>query len=374
VAKEVSELIIQSNYPDLEIKWYMAEIVQHERAYRMEEKAIGLLPSIEKLERLLGHNLNITEAIVRSRVQECIKQKKKELGLVALSLDYSLVDWGQIMLNAAYRLPPFSRGETEKGFRDALLVEAFIQLVAKSPSTPKTCLIAMVTNDALVEEAVSKRTASKANVRTLKNFEGLKDLINTLISEVDEDFINGYRPKATKLFFDSERNMGLIYREKIIDRIEEQFKEELETVPKEDLNRQNEKWLISEPTFLRKQGAIIYWNTRISVRAKAYKTEPSAYTENLILPPTSVAPTTFAPNDLSNKLLGLGTIGSVTVSGALGPVQNYSFSPNVGKQILTHKGYTVFDVIWSAVLTTAGNLTKLKLEKIKNAETKWEEE
>jgi hypothetical protein len=47
----------------------------------------------------------------------------------------------KLTLDAAYRKPPLKDGETEKGFRDRIIVETFLQLVDDSPKTPTICRI-----------------------------------------------------------------------------------------------------------------------------------------------------------------------------------------------------------------------------------------
>lgn len=136
--QEVSELIeANSQHSDLAISWYLPEIVRHERQFQMLTQSLELLPSIQKLERLLGHNLNINEGIIKQRVNEAIESQITKLGINVIRLDTARVEWRDLILNAAYRRPPFSQGPKEKGFRDALVVEAFLQLVSDSQSRPK---------------------------------------------------------------------------------------------------------------------------------------------------------------------------------------------------------------------------------------------
>ena len=67
--KEVSDLIDQnSNVPDLTIRWTVPEVVRHERQFQMLEKGYEMLPAIQRLERLLGHNLN--NLVVHSEIED----------------------------------------------------------------------------------------------------------------------------------------------------------------------------------------------------------------------------------------------------------------------------------------------------------------
>src|SRR5579864_8181134 len=188
VRQEIATLIADSRYPDLEILWYLPEVVRHERQYQMQTEALKLRPAINRIERLLGHNLALTDQALLDHVKGKIEQKKVELGLQELSLDHAAVDWPSLIRAAEYRMPPFQPGEKEKGFRDALVAESFLHLIEASPKTPEVCRVVLVTSDELLREAVNLRIASSSNASVLQTIEELKGLINTLVSNVGEDF------------------------------------------------------------------------------------------------------------------------------------------------------------------------------------------
>jgi hypothetical protein len=63
--RDVSDLIRANfSHPDLSIRWYLPEVVRCEREYQMRENGFALLSSIERIERVLGHNLNITTSTI----------------------------------------------------------------------------------------------------------------------------------------------------------------------------------------------------------------------------------------------------------------------------------------------------------------------
>src|SRR5664279_2320903 len=113
----------------------------------MIQEALRLLPSVEKLERLLGHNLNITKDILETRIREAIDREVEQYRIVIQNLSSGDVDWTRLVLDAAYRRPPFQHGEKEKGFRDAVILETFIQLVTDAPSSPTTARVVLVSSD-----------------------------------------------------------------------------------------------------------------------------------------------------------------------------------------------------------------------------------
>lgn len=167
--QEVVNLIKESVFPDLEIRWYLPEVVRHERQYQMQKRALELLPAMEKVERLLGHNLAITEQTLLDSVEKVVSQRIGELGLLSLSLDCSKVDWHGITIDSAYRKPPFEDGKTEKGFRDRVIVECFLQLVSDSPKTPSICRIVLVSGDRLLVQALKARTSGSTNTYSVSS-------------------------------------------------------------------------------------------------------------------------------------------------------------------------------------------------------------
>jgi hypothetical protein len=74
VAKEISDFILQSLDNDLNPSWYVPSIVIGERRFQMFERAKRLLPHLEKVEQLLGHQLGISDKVLAARVDDAIKQ------------------------------------------------------------------------------------------------------------------------------------------------------------------------------------------------------------------------------------------------------------------------------------------------------------
>jgi hypothetical protein len=108
VSKDVRDLVgSNSGHQDVKISWHLPEIVAFERTYQMREKALSLLPQIERVEKLLKHNLNITEQLLCSQVDQRVRDEAATLGFEISKLDPSKVDWPEVWRRAAFRLPPF---------------------------------------------------------------------------------------------------------------------------------------------------------------------------------------------------------------------------------------------------------------------------
>jgi hypothetical protein len=268
--EEIASLVLESKYPDLDIFWYLPEVVRHERQYQMESEALKLRGPINKIERLLGHNLALTDKHLLDHVKTKIDEKERELDLREIKLDLSAIDWAALIQAALYRKAPFQAGEKEKGFRDALVLESYSQAVAASPKMPNQCRVVLVTSDGLLAAAARERVTGQANASVLVGVDELRGLINTLVSNVSEDFIEQLKPKASKLFFTSAEDKDTIYfTERIGEQIREKYKDDLTKNPEGTKFRTNKVWYIGTPNFSRKDGKRIYWLSRVELEVEA---------------------------------------------------------------------------------------------------------
>jgi hypothetical protein len=379
VRQEVVNLIKESAFPDLEIQWYLPEVVRHERQYQMQKRALELLPAVTKVERLLGHNLAITEQILVQSVEKVVSQRHEELGLLSLPLSYAHVDWHGVFLDAVYRRPPFKEGETEKGFRDRIVVECFLQLVADSPRTPKICRIVLVSGDGLVVRAVEDRTAGLINTNVLSTLEELKGLINTLVSQVDERFLAILKPKAKKLFFVPKDESTLFYKERIREKLQDKFATELALPPQGATSRTNGTWLIGAPNFVKKTARRIQWTSSIDIEAEASKTAHRSPTFasgpiNHLRPAesyTQLSDLMFAQNPGFEALGRMGLLSDLVTPAETSEPPIILTSADSG--IKTHKGVDRYDVLWSADVTTSKELRRPSIDEVRRLEPTWEQ-
>jgi hypothetical protein len=65
----------------------------------------------------------------------------------------------------------------------------------------------------------------------IAGLEDLRNLINTLISTVDETFVKEMREKAKELFFEKGDQDTLYFKERILPRIEGEFPVQLREIP-----------------------------------------------------------------------------------------------------------------------------------------------
>lgn len=236
----------------------------------------------------------------------------------------------------------------------------------------------------VAREAVRDRIAGSANASVLANLEELKGLINTIVSNAGEDFIALLKPKAAKLFFvSSEDKETIFYKEEIRDRINKEFGPMLEAKPEGTTFRTNGTWFLERPNFSRKDGRRVFWITRIEVEVEAGITTS---VREPVLPSPLGTPTASAKkpqisgySSLLNYVqptLGSGGAESeglyfadLHATGERNPFYGeITNSILVGKNVPTHKGRDIFEVLWSAEVTMSKELKKPKVEEIKHVE------
>lgn len=337
------------NHLDLIIEWFMPLTVIEERAFQMRKAASELLPNLTKIEKILGHNLGINETTLDARIDGIIQDNINSLGISHLKMDIGRIDWGVLIEAAHRRHPPFDR-QNEKGFRDSLIVESFLQLVEDSPKSPSKCRLILVTNDELMSKAVNLRLSGSSNARVLNSLEELQGLINTLVSQVDETVINKLQDKATPFFFKAgEGQQGLYFSQKIAEVAQDKFISEFSGLPDGADYREVAGILIAKPRFIKKVGQRVHWASRVIFKAKAFANDP------------------VEPQFSSLQLGGL-SVGQSPPSlfgGGLPALLR------AGKPRQTHIGATNIDVEWSVTVDSKSKLSRATIDNLTYVGTDW---
>lgn len=380
---EILSLIKEySSTPDLSISWYLPNAVVSEREYQMLEKGKQLLPSIQKLEKLLGHNLNINENIIHEKVKTAINQQIKTNAIKTITLNTNNVNWEILINKALFRNMPFEKGEKEKGFKDALIAESFFQLFNSSPKTRTICRLIFVAHDKLLFETLKKETQKLSNVHIYNNIENLKSLMNTLASTVEEKLIKKIQEKASCLFFEKGNEESLFNKNNLQKQISKQFCNELELLPEGGEIRNNGTWHISNPRFIKKKTQKITWKTKVEVVSQAYKTVTC-----LSCPTKAIAPNNAIysfPQTLYQQPENTNLVYQNTNNIDLNPLSNpwsaYSYAKQeellnsifTKENELVANGRTIFEVTWSIHITTTHLLRKPKIESVDFIKIDWE--
>jgi hypothetical protein len=198
------------------VDWYLLDIIRAERRYRMLEVALKLVVQVEKVGKLLGRNFEITKHGLEQAVDSVIADDVKRYGLNLRKLNTDLVDWNALIDRAASRHPPFEAGgKTEKGFRDAVALETFAQLVEDISKSKGDQRIVLITKDGRLREAVEERMQGIDKVSVVDDIETMRSMLNAYAAEIGAHALEAILEKAQLLFYGNNDSESLFYKWKI---------------------------------------------------------------------------------------------------------------------------------------------------------------
>src|SRR3990172_12550392 len=97
IRNDVQRIISEnSTHHDLEIIWYLPEVVIGERKYQMLGKAKELLPNMQKLEKLLGHKFGVGEDSLERHVDKAISDSIEKHKLQTIGINPLEIDWNNL--------------------------------------------------------------------------------------------------------------------------------------------------------------------------------------------------------------------------------------------------------------------------------------
>lgn len=318
------------------LKWFLPAMVVEERRHQMLSAALALSPKLAEVEKLLGHSLALTPEVMADRVNSKVSRTIEELGIDVCELDISSMDWNEIIERSAKRQAPFEiSSEKEKGFRDAIIANTFIQEVNRSPKTPRACLLVFISGDKRVREYIEEKTSDSGNVRILETLDELKSLLNAIASEVTEEFLAEILPKARNVFWDFDKEEGLYAKEGIFNKITEQYESELNSTNSNfpGSYRHSGKVTLGEQTFINKSGQTVTWSRTVYIGFKLVKYDMDKAKDK-------------------TGLLGLA----------------------LGEQTIVATGQSIFSVVWQHQVSTKGNIIKPKVVEIDFVENVFDNE
>lgn len=344
------------------VYWHLPTIVKEERRTQMVVSGTKLLAAVEKLELLLGHNLAMNAEILADRVDAAIKRQIVEHGLTELTCDYNRIDWAGTVANAVSGKPPFSP-TTDKGFKDAVVLESLCQL---ADALPVSARILLLSNDGILGTAAKERLKAFPNAKVMGDIGELKTLINALASHIDQSAVDEILAKAQLLFFEPKKLSTAYYKLKISEIINQDA--DLRKPLAEGYSASTKETIIRKTSFISKSGQHITFNNDIRLVLEARKLAPSPWAGAGLLGLGGLG------GDFSQSSLAGLRRREINFSGTPLPLlpiaqSSQDAEPQLPDPILS--GQQIYSVQWQATLGANGRLSKPKLLAVKSAPAEW---
>jgi hypothetical protein len=167
------------------VSLYLPWVAKAERQFQMMSAARAILPDVNKVERLLGASFNVTEEKLDARIEDIISGQLREYGIEIIELDSANVKWQELIKQAVFRTHPFQKGDTEKGFRDAIVLESFCQLHQRLQLSPPNRIV-LVSRDALLCEAATKRLEGRHEVSIVDTVNEVGTILSAAMAHLDQ--------------------------------------------------------------------------------------------------------------------------------------------------------------------------------------------
>jgi hypothetical protein len=389
-----------SSKQDPGTSWYLPRMVKDERSYQLLAGATALHAGILKAEKFLGRSLGVREDELQTAVSALVQKGVVEHGLIEIALDPSRVDWAELMKRAVYREAPFQAGETEKGFRDAIILETFSQLAETRCSEDPDCMAVLVSNDGLLADAVIKlRETLKYSDRILvtRSLDELTSLINGVPANLTAIAVDKLIEKAGRAFYDPLETTGLYISKGVRRRIFIEHGAELGALPPDESEMKYHtvfrRFEFALPVFIGKKGAVLTFRSQVTfvvaVRAGAPTSAPTILenlsqvgAQSLRISPFGVSAGPRSAVSLAAPLTETAS-ASVNIPGIslTSNSANVITISNMGKETTLHvtpteerrrEGRHRFDIIWKADLVDE-ELVNLELLSIAANEADWDE-
>ncbi|MGU7775527.1 PIN domain-containing protein [Burkholderia sp. MR1-5-21] len=344
-----------SNHGDLGVRWVIPDIVRGEREFQMRNEFRNVSAHVTKAESLFGQQWGVTQDAVEQRIAARINENLAELRIDVVPCEAGRVDWNDVMRRACFREPPFERGQTEKGFRDAVVCETFIQLASDLVGGDTAVL---VSNDQLVRRHIEARGIAGNRARVVDDLEALNDEIQLRVANVDEATQADIERLAQLRFYPwgkPDDPTSLWLRERIHERVWTEHGDRLRQVPT-GITYVFLGQELSNARLVSKEGNRVHLESTLMIRSgfRMWVPAPSVRQDN---PATTVA------EFVSPARHGLPTLSEQlprsSLSGLLG------LQPSAGEWKQVEKpAKDVISIRWSATFSRHRTLTRATIESL----------
>jgi hypothetical protein len=341
------------------VRWYLRPMVRSEREYQMVEEALPLVAASRKAARLMGTSFDVPDEQARAQVERIIQKQIADHGIRELDFDEKQVDWANLLKRAVQRQPPFEKGDSEKGFRDAIILETFLQLHQKLNVLAPDQLV-LLSGDLLLKRAAEQALNKNPEVLLIDSIPKLETHLVALATQIDQNEAEQMVLEASRFFADTQ-NLGNVTR-----MVFSQLNKELEVGPPEGgvIGR----WHLypGETALVNRQRSLWEFETTVLIEVEGTRilsSVPSIYSE---MPPLNAASSEVRLYGASG---GKGSTNIVPVSASSS--SSGSFSYIVSDRLIKSIGRHAAIVEWSATQGANSKLTDFQVRNIRYEGVVW---
>lgn len=258
----------------LTLTWWVPDVVWLERRRQMILSLQRALPYAPQFELLTGQGMKrYGSDEIASAVDRQMATEAQELGLRRFVPSYGTADWASIITNAVDGEPPFERRkdsnekEAEKGFRDRMVGEAFLQVAAELARNREPSLLFLVCADNALRSFIENSGVVGERVRLLASRNELNAALNSLNLEQRGVLMLEFRGVAARLFYTEGDERSLFYAGDLPGTIAREHSAVLEDIPA-GATRTPRGYEVKEPVPEDLENGEMVWSSKVGVLAE----------------------------------------------------------------------------------------------------------
>ncbi len=256
-------------------------------AQKAIDKAFGEIELVSKITAKKQHFRYPKDRIrkqIEKKIDEWIKGKKAAVA----ATPYDEIDWSDLCQRSIWRQPPFTfdpkDSKTEKGFRDALILET---VVSVARAEKRKVNLSFLCGDFLLRTTSDKRLKDDERFSSYETAADFASFIKLAKDETNQKFVRAILNRARRKFYADGEPDCLWRREKLVDRIRDEFDSYFE---KPELSQDSSlpllrlihgdlravgsgRWKLGKPEFISIEGERTYHWRSVLTFAQLYVSE-----------------------------------------------------------------------------------------------------
>jgi len=202
------------------------EVVKGEIVFQHTTSALKALDRANNQFENMSRNANkkyqhsITPSKIKKDVELKVWRWLKSKNSIIVDTPIDDIAWPELIEKSIWRRKPFTEDpDTEKGFRDSLILETLKSISNKNTSSD----IAFVTRDILLRESAIEELKGNLKVSCFESLEQFSSYLKLMDEELTADFIKSIQKRAREKFYDASTHSGLLQNDGIIRIIKDKF-------------------------------------------------------------------------------------------------------------------------------------------------------
>ncbi|MEY4495215.1 MAG: hypothetical protein RL744_279 [Pseudomonadota bacterium] len=275
------EKFLDSHKMTLPMELVISEVVVGELGYQQTASAnkhlAKLKSSLEDISAIANkrHDTKINEQLLKDQISSKIDKWLKNYSAKIRPAPVDEIDWKQLISDAIWRKAPFSI-DSEKGFRDALILQTLISIAKDASKANKNTVF--ISKDRLLLNSAKEYFGDDRNILCFETLKEFESYIRLTQEKLTNEFVTGIQNRAGTRFFHSDDKTCLYRKANIPDQVRHLFQSELEpdavntnrlagllSIGKTRLEKKSSMRWIGSTSFEKIQHPRLYfWSTKIT--------------------------------------------------------------------------------------------------------------